>query len=49
MNTAHRFWIYDAAAPGVLFLTASTREWAEIKVAAFSFTGLALVIEDTEA
>ena len=43
MNTAHRFWIFEEGNPSVLWLTASTREWAERKVAAFPNLRLRIV------
>jgi hypothetical protein len=45
----HRFVIYNGACRAV-FLTASTRKWAEVKVAAFSFDkSIDLWIFDTES
>jgi len=46
MDTNHRFWIMNGTE---LFLTASTIEWARLKVAAFAFDqSLSLHIEDRE-
>lgn len=33
-----RYWIFDEARPGVLFLDASTIEWANLKVAVLGGT-----------
>jgi hypothetical protein len=46
MNTAHRYWLLTDS--NGLYLTATTIEWARLKVAAFA-TITHLRIEDREA
>lgn len=45
MNTAHRFWMFDVARPDVLWMTASTLEWAHIKIQMFAKPGQVIRID----